>query len=145
MKLSRSMKLERRRENRTCADGALSLKLMLLMTACFGARALTVQATTTPAWWSARGAVTIASPSTNDYDAVSMGQLKFFTQKAVDELNADLTNNGGAGTNLNTMVANWSNEYVTNHYTYSNPKPSDRQAVNIGQLKYIGNLIYSQL
>jgi len=56
---------------------------------------------TAPGWWSSRGAV-VSNTSTNA--VVVEGQLKFFTQKAVDELNAHLTNAtlsvGGAGDDL---------------------------------------------
>src|ERR1700678_2831991 len=62
-----------------------------------------------PAWWSSRGAVHAPVVTTNDgvvstnyvpndYDAVTQGQLKQFTARAVDEMNANLP--GGAGTNL---------------------------------------------
>jgi hypothetical protein len=100
-----------------------------------------------PAWWTSRGAV---SGTPNPYAAVNQGQLKQFTSQAVAELNADFATFGGAGTALNNLVTGWQQDYATNNYaSTSNPthpyKPSDFQAVNVGQLKYIGSLIYGQL
>jgi hypothetical protein len=79
----------------------------------------------------------------NDYAAVTQGQLKQFTARAVDELNANLS--GGAGTNLNSMMSNWAADYATNGYGSTNIKPSDYTAMNVGQVKYIGNKIWSRL
>ena len=79
----------------------------------------------------------------NDHAVVNQGQLKLFTTKAVAELNADLP--GGAGTNLNNMVSNWASDYATNGYSATNIKPSDYTAMNVGQLKYIGNKVWSRL
>ena len=115
-----------------------------------------------PAWWSNRHAVAqtvvvtnnsvvTTNYAPNNYAVANQGQLKYFTARAVAELNADLTNAGGAGTTLNTMVSNWAQDYLTNGYATNtaNPtrpyKPSDLQAVNVGQLKYIASLIYGQL
>jgi len=116
-----------------------------LMVACSGLFMVTAYATG-PGWWSSSGAVT---GNTSPNAAVAQGQLKFFTQKAVAQLNANLTNAtlavGGAGTTLNNLVIGWTNDYYTNVYTALSPKPQDRQAVTVGQLKYIASLYYSQL
>ncbi|HEV3272244.1 MAG TPA: hypothetical protein VGZ93_08705, partial [Candidatus Methylacidiphilales bacterium] len=119
-----------------------------------------------PSWWSTPGpgstpsAVMAEQVVTNDgvvttnyvpdpYAAVTQGQLKQFTARAVTYLNGTLP--GGAGTNLNTMVSNWAEDYATNGYATNtaNPtmpyKPSDLQAENVGQLKYVGSLVYTQL
>jgi len=124
------------------ASAATLVPTLWLTLGCFSILALTAYAAQ-PGWWTTRSAVNTNTP--NDYEAVNQGQLKQFTQKAVAELNADLTNYGGAGTNLNTMVSNWVSDYATNGYSAANPKPSDFQAMNVGQLKYIGGLIYGQL
>ena len=137
-----SRQLIRKRAEQTCADGALSFKMMALMTIAFGALAFSLEASQ-PAWWTSRGAVN--TNTKNDNLAINESQLKQFTQKAVLELNADLTNNGGAGPTLNAMVTAWSNDYQTNGYSHTNPKPTDLHAVNVGQLKYIARLVYGQL
>ena len=56
-----------------------------------------------PAWWASRGATSSNPP--NDDTAVNQGQLKLFTQKAVQELNARIP--GGAGADLNSLVNGW--------------------------------------
>jgi hypothetical protein len=43
------------------------------------------------------------------------------------------------------MVQGWSNDYYTNGYNATNIKPSDYTAMNVGQLKYIGNKVWAQL
>ena len=107
-----------------------------------------------PAWWALRSAVVAPQVTTNsgvvttnyifnDYAVVTQGQLKQFTARAVDELNANLP--GGAGTNLNTMVSNWVSDYATNGYSATHIKPSDYTAMTVGQLKYIGNKVWAQL
>ncbi len=77
------------------------------------------------------------------YDVVTQGQLKQFTARAVDELNAHLS--GGAGTNLNSMVSNWAQDYATNGYSAAHPKPSDYTAMTAGQLKYVGSNVWTRL
>ena len=80
---------------------------------------------------------------TNDYAVVTQGQLKQFTARAVDELNAKLP--GGAGASLTNLVYGWHEDYLTNGYNATNIKPSDYTAMNVGQLKYIGNMVWTQL
>jgi hypothetical protein len=99
------MKLARKKNERTCADGALSFKLMALMTFIFAALALTLQAAP-PGWWSSRGAVNTLL-TRNDSALVNEGQLKQFTARAVDEMNVNLPLADGAGTNLNNLVYGW--------------------------------------
>ena len=124
-----------------------------LIVVCFAVLALTASATP-PSWWSSRGAthapvvttnggVVTTNYVTNDYAAITQGQLKQFTARAIDELNANLS--GGAGTNLNSMVSNWSSYYTTHGYTATNPEPSDYTAMTAGQLKYVGNLVWNRL
>ncbi|MDD5262276.1 MAG: hypothetical protein PHD76_10570 [Methylacidiphilales bacterium] len=97
---------------------------------------------TQPAWWTARGAVS-SSLSANDYAVVNQGQLKQFTQKAVQEMNVGLA--GGAGSDLNTLVTGWQQEYQANGWNGTNPKPSDFTVMTVGQLKYIAGKIWSRL
>ena len=112
-----------------------------------------------PAWWSSpgtgtqsavnaqqvvtNGGVVTTNYITNEYAVINQGQLKQFTTRAVDELNAHLP--GGASPALTNLVYGWQQDYLTNGYSASNIKPSDYQAVNVGQLKYIGNLVWTQL
>ena len=136
------MKLRFKRGQKSCADGAMSLRLMAIMIAVFSVLALTLQAQ--PVWWTSQGAVN-SSLTAKDSLAANQGQLKLFTSKAVQELNANLV--GGAGPILNGMVTSWQQDYQTQHYTNTAPfyKVSDFQAVNVGQLKYIAKPLYSQL
>jgi hypothetical protein len=152
------MKLPRQKRDETSATLTQTLGLIL---ACSALCALTAGGSP-PAWWASRDAthaVEVTTNSgivttnyiTNDYAAVNQGQLKQFTARAVDELNADLASSGGAGTNLNTMVSNWVADYATNGYATNpaNParpyKPADFQVINVGQLKYVAGLVYGQL
>lgn len=94
-----------------------------------------------PAWWASRGA-TNTTPL-NDNAAVNQGQLKQFTQKAVQELNARAP--GGAGTELNGLVNGWIQAYSPEGYSASNPLPADFEAMNSGQLKWIASKIHACL
>jgi len=85
-----------------------------------------------PAWWASRGATNANPP--NDHAGVNQGQLKQFTRKAVDELNATIP--GGAGPELDNLIATW----VAGH-----PDPKDTQAMAIGQLKWIASKIHDRL
>lgn len=103
-----------------------------------------------PAWWQARGAVS-ANATAAPYAVVNQGQLKAFTVAAVQEINADLSGAGGAGSDLNNMVTAWHQDYTNNGYAtnHGNPtypyKPADFDAVTVGQLKYVAGLLYSRL
>ena len=82
-----------------------------------------------PAWWISRGMVdTNAVP--DDFAALNLGQLKWFTTNAYAELQANL--NGGAGTNIQNLV-------------YGFGSANDYQMVNLGQLKYVASLFYDRL
>ena len=102
-----------------------------------------------PGWWTAQGAMT--TNSANNNAIANQGQLKQFTSAAVKELNADLASSGGAGPALSNLVFGWQQDYASNGYATNtaNPsrpyKPSDYWAVNVGQLKYIGSLVYGRL
>src|ERR1700761_1930973 len=77
-----------------------------------------------PAWWSSFGAVNTNTP--NNYAVATQGQLKQFTQKAVQEMNTNVFN--GAGSDLNGLISSWASDYATNGYSATNLKPSDLQA-----------------
>jgi len=104
-----------------------------LMLACSALLMISAYATA-PGWWA-------SSHATNGYTrqdsaVVNQGQLKQFTTRAAYYLTTNFP--AGAGSNLNTMVSNWISNYTPNN-------PSDYQAVNVGQLKYIANIVWSQL
>ena len=94
-----------------------------------------------PAWWASRGATDTNPP--NDDSAVNQGQLKQFTQKAVQELNARIP--GGAGADLNSLVNGWGQAYRAGGYNATNPLPTDFEAMNSGQLKWIANKVHARL
>lgn len=94
-----------------------------------------------PAWWASRGATDTNPP--NDDAALNQGQLKQFTQKAVQELNARIP--GGAGPELNGLVTGWVHAYQTGGYNAANPLPADFEAMNSGQLIGIAALVHGRL
>jgi predicted outer membrane repeat protein len=82
-----------------------------------------------PSWWTNRSVITNV-PATNDFVAITSGQLKWFATKAYDEFNEHLP--GGAGTNLESLISKFSSS--NNYY-----------AVTVGQLKYVGSNFYDRL
>jgi len=114
------------------------------MAAVAGALAIALHAAETPlGWWVSRGAV-VTTATQNDNAAATEGQVKQFTEQAVNEMNDNLPGYG-AGNTLTTMVNNWVTQYQTLGYSGTNPMPSDFQVVNVGQLKYIGSMVWNQL
>lgn len=81
-----------------------------------------------PLWWASRGVT--ANGSTNDYAAANAGQVKWMAYSAAAEFDAVLP--GGAGPEIAALVAGFS---ATNNYL----------AVNVGQLKAVGQLFYDRL
>ncbi len=94
-----------------------------------------------PAWWSSSGA--IDTYPANDDAVANQGQLKQFTQKAVQELNARIP--GGAGDELNNLVTGWVQAFQTGGYNAANLPPTDFEAMNSGQLKWIANKVHARL
>ncbi len=158
------MKLSRQKREEICS--ATIVNSLALITLCSALFALTAMAAD-PSWWSSPGsgsqgavvAQQVVTNSTtgvvttnyvpNPYAVVTQGQLKQFTARAAAYLNANLTN-GGAGTNLNTMVSNWAADYSTNDYSnptnaYAPYNPRDFTAMTVGQVKYIGSNVWTQL
>jgi alpha-tubulin suppressor-like RCC1 family protein len=147
------MKLTRQKREELCS--ATITQTLGLLLACSGVCALTALGSP-PAWWSSRSAIVAPQVVTNDgivttnyvpndYAAVTQGQVKQFSVKAVDELNVDLAAQGGAGPVLTNLVYGWQQDYATNGYNESNVKPSDYTAMNVGQLKTIASLFYGRL
>ena len=120
---------------------AAPVQTLGLLAAFFALFAISAYATTVPGWWSS---VLNTNPA-NDYMVANQGQLKFFTQKATAYINTTLAGSGGSGPALSNLVYGWQQDYTTHGYNGSNIKPADYQAVNVGQLKYIANLVYNQL
>jgi hypothetical protein len=89
-----------------------------------------------PGWW-------VLSGSANNSAAVNEGQLKWFTQQATNDMAASLPI--GSGTALSTLVSGWINQYQALGYSGTNPMPTDFAVMRVGQLKYIGSLIWKQL
>lgn len=83
-----------------------------------------------PQWWTDRNVINTNAPATNDYAVANLGQLKWFATNAYDELEQNLP--GGAGSNLQSMVASFS---TSNNYT----------VITLGQLKYTASLFYNRL
>ena len=81
-----------------------------------------------PQWWADRNVLDTTVAVTNDFAAVTQGQLKWITEKARDELNE----HGGAGPALEALIASFS----TNH---------NYEAANCGQLKYVASNVYARL
>jgi hypothetical protein len=139
-------------QRKEISSATIAQTLILVLISC-GLFALTAYGAD-PAWWSSRGAVVAPDVTTNgavvttnylpnDYAVVTQGQLKQFTARAVNELNANLS--GGAGTNLNSLMSNWAADYATNGYNATNIEPADYTLMNVGQLKYIGNKVWARL
>ncbi|RYD50254.1 MAG: DUF1800 family protein, partial [Verrucomicrobiaceae bacterium] len=112
-----------------------------------------------PVWWFERDVIPRLDPlnpsplwasnhyaPSSDYAPVNEGQLKTIVKAAVDEMNLRLPNEAdslgvsdGAGRALNALVATWA----------AAPLPGvsreDFAAVNQGQLKAVGDLLYNRL
>jgi hypothetical protein len=89
-----------------------------------------------PAWWSARGVATGASP--DDFAVANIGQFKNMMKAAMDELDARLT--GGAGTALHALIQSW--------ITPPAPpaaQPDDFAKLTQGQMKNAVTLVYDRL
>ena len=85
-----------------------------------------------PTWWTTRGVLATNAPSTNDYAAANLGQLKWYATNALAELDANLP--GGADTNLRARVT-----------TFLAATGSNFRAVNLGTLKNIAAPFYDRL
>jgi hypothetical protein len=116
--------------SRQLAFGGLVIGLLL----CTGLRAKAQSIPTYPAWWSSRGV--LSGTTSNDFAVANQGQAKNIAVAAVNELNADLAQFGGAGNALNTLAI---------ALTATSAQTSDYTAVNLGQLKALTKPIYDRL
>lgn len=91
-----------------------------------------------PAWWGQRS-VTNANPA-NDFAAANLGQLKNLASKAAAELNTKLAAHGGAGAEINALIAGW-----TASLPPAEKVRNDFVALNQGQLKNVAKLFYDRL
>ena len=78
----------------------------------------------------------VISGTANDYSAVNQGQLKNIAVTAVNELNTDLAQFGGAGATLNQLA-------IT--LTATSAQTNDYAALNLGQLKAVAQPFYDRL
>jgi hypothetical protein len=85
-----------------------------------------------PSWWIERGFV--SSFAQDDFAVANAGQLKNAVSAMVDEMNEKLS--GGAGTALNTLVADW---------RAGNATADNEVAVNQGQVKAAFKACYDRL
>lgn len=89
-----------------------------------------------PEWWAHQQVLTTAAK--DDYAAANLGQLKTLARKAARELNEFVP--GGAGSQINTMIAGWE----------TNPAPAgttrdDYAALTLGQLKTVADMFHQRL
>jgi RHS repeat-associated protein len=115
---------------RLLVAGAICLIIPLLL---FGASG--------PAWWynpavTVSGTAPLISGSANDYAAVNQGQVKNIAVTAINELNTDLAQFGGAGPTLNSLKTTLSGTSATTN---------DFAAVNLGQLKALSKPFFDRL
>jgi hypothetical protein len=89
-----------------------------------------------PTWWANQGLLSGTSP--NDYAAANQGQAKNMAVGAVNELDADLAQFGGAGAALIAL-----SDTLTLSDTSS--QTEDYAAVNLGQLKALAQPFYDRL
>jgi uncharacterized protein (TIGR03790 family) len=109
--------------------------------AIFLAIPLLIRAASGPAWWynaalTVSGTAPIISGTANDYAAVNQGQVKNFAIAAINELNAGLSGEGGAGSALNALAVS---------LTATSGSTSDFAGVNLGQLKALATPFYDRL
>ena len=85
-----------------------------------------------PAWWTNRNVITTATNAVpNDYAPVNQGQVKWLVTQMAAELDDDLQYIGGAGSNVEALIASFS---PTNNYL----------PVNLGQLKNVAKPFYDR-
>lgn len=110
-----------------CRDVIIAIQAGLtLLMPCYGG---------IPDWWIARGVVRSEVTSDNKA-ALNAGQLKHAVTQAVNEMNLHHASAGGAGTELNALVAGWNVE---------GPEVDNFEMVNVGQVKAVLKLWYDRL
>ena len=98
--------------------------LVLAFLLCSGLRLGAQSTPDYPTWWANQGLLSGTSPS--DFAAANQGQAINMAVGAVNELNADLAQFGGAGETLNELAVS---------LTGTTPQTSDYSAINLGQLR----------
>ncbi len=97
-----------------------------------------------PVWWKERGVVSNKSNQASsktieeNYQLANVGQLKHFAAKAAEELNEKLNFAGGAGDEINALVASFTK------FNSQNPE-ANYEIANLGQLKNIAEVFYRRL
>ncbi len=102
-----------------------ALRVLSVILACLALCALAEG----PPWWTNRN-VLVADAVTNDYAPVRIGQLKWVTWQAANEVETCLP--GGVGPVLSSNLNVWL------------PDTSDYDPLKVGQLKFIGSLFYDR-
>ena len=98
--------------------------MVLAFLLCSGLRLGAQSTPDYPTWWANQGLLSGTSPS--DFAAANQGQAINMAVGAVNELNADLAQFGGAGHTLNELAVS---------LTGTTPQTSDYSAINLGQLR----------
>jgi hypothetical protein len=81
-----------------------------------------------PVWWQSNG-----QPA-DDFAKANQGQLKHFTKRFIDHLNA--VPGAGAGPELTALLSTWNTP---------SPQVDDYAIVNIGQVKEVARLVFNRL
>jgi len=119
--------------------GLASLRLLTALAICLGAPFLLMGATG-PAWWYNGSLTTTGMPlvsgTANDFAAINQGQAKNVAVTAINELNTDLAQFGGAGDTLNQLALT---------LTATSAQTNDYAALSIGQLKFLAQPFYDRL
>jgi hypothetical protein len=88
-----------------------------------------------PSWWVTRNVLKQGVPTDNKA-ALNVGQFKHAVSQAVAEMNVELAGDGGAGIELNSLVAAWSE---------GNTGLDNFEMINAGQVKSVLKLWYDRL
>jgi hypothetical protein len=115
---------------RSASVAGLALALLL----CAGHKVAAQSTPIYPTWWASQGILSGTTP--NDFAAANQGQAKNMALGAVNELNSDLAQFGGAGDTLNELAIS---------LTATSAQTSDFTAINLGQLKALAQPFYDRL
>jgi hypothetical protein len=116
---------------------SLGSRFAALMVALLLAAAHNLNAQTEPAypeWWYNQGL--ISGTAYNDFAAANQGEAKNFAVGAVNELDTDLSQFGGAGPALESLALS---------LTATSPQTSDYSVINLGTLKNLLQPFYDRL
>ena len=127
-------------KERSNCGGSISMRLVAIIAISITIPLL-LRGATGPSWWynpslTTSGTAAVGQTGTNDYAAVNQGQVKNLAVTAVNVLNANIPQFGGAGTVLNNLKAALS---ATSGST------ADYAPANIGQLKSVAKPFYDWL